>query len=134
MKRTIAITALITGILLVVVPRYVLPACEFAGYSRMHCSDTAEAVRIVGAALVLVGVAVFFLRRQWMLASAAVCSLALYAAAMWMPARFGYCQSTRMPCNYGMVPAIRFLSIAGIAIMTGALVGMVYIHRKKGNS
>jgi hypothetical protein len=39
-----------------------------------------------------------------------------------------------MPCNYGMVPAVRFLSIIGILTMAGAVFIIAKSSRKKGSS
>jgi len=65
MKKLVAITALISGLLLIVVPRYVLPACEYEGYARMHCSDTARAEYFSGMTLMAIGIAMFFLENTF---------------------------------------------------------------------
>ena len=133
MKKLISITALVFGILFVLVPRYILPACEYEGYARMHCSDTAQAEYVVGALLILTGGLTLLVKSTTMPLVGAICSCVLFSLAYWLPEKFGYCQSPRMPCNYGMVPAVRFLSIAGLLIMIGAAVGIANSYRKKGN-
>jgi len=133
MRKLISITALVCGILLVLVPRYILPACEYAGYARMHCSDTAQAEFIVGALLILTGGMTLLLKSPAMPLAGAISSCVLLSLAWWLPDKFGYCQSSRMPCNYGMVPAVRFLSIIGLLVMIGAVVGIANSFRKKGS-
>ncbi len=97
----------------------------------MHCSDTAKAEYLVGAILMAIGGISFFSKKNIAVVVAAV-SCIIYAVAFWLPDKIGYCHSTRMPCNYGMVPGIRFISIAGALIMVVAFAGMWRKSRKKG--
>ncbi len=134
MKKLIAITAIVSGILLLVVPRFILPACEYLGHPKMHCSDTARAEFVVGALLIVLGIASALLRLK---AAGIVCSgisIILYVVAFRLPDIFGYCRSTQMPCNYGMVPGIRFIAVVSAVIMFIAVMGLVKTLRKKGNS
>ena len=130
----VVITALVCGILFLLVPRYVLPACEYAGYSRMHCSDTAQAEQVIGAVLVVVSAITFFVKSTSMPLVGAIISTILFGIAFWLPDKFGYCLSPRMPCNYGMVPAVRFLSIIGILTMIGVVFSIARSSLKKGSS
>lgn len=134
MKKLVAITMILSGILLILVPRYILPACEYEGYPRMHCSDTAFAEYLVGAALIALGGLTFFAGSSSLVITGTVTALILYGIAFWLPDKFGYCRSTRMPCNYGMVPGVRFISVIGGLIMAGAIIGLFRAARKKGNS
>jgi len=134
MRKLVAITTLAGGILFYLVPRYILPACEYAGYPRMHCSDTAQGEYVVGAALIVVSGMTFFVKTKKMPLVSAMLSIVLFGLAFWLPNYFGYCQSPRMPCHYGMVPAVRFLSTIGILIMIGAVFSIVKSHGKKGSS
>jgi hypothetical protein len=134
MRKLIAITALAGGVLFFLVTRYILPACEFAGFPRMHCSDTAQAEWVVGAMLIVVSCMTFFIKSDKMPPAGAVLSILLFGLAYWIPDKFGYCQSPRMPCHYGMVPAVRFLSILGIVIMIGAVFIIARSYGKKGSS
>ncbi len=134
MKKLVAITALVSGMLFFLVPRYILPACEYAGYSRMHCSDTAQAENVIGVLLMLAGGATLLVKSTRMSSFSAILSIILFGLAFWLPDKFGYCLSPRMPCNYGMVPAVRFISVIGILIMIGAIFIMVKSYRKKGSS
>lgn len=131
MKRLDGVAALVSGALLVVVPRWVLTACEYQGFPRMHCSDTAHAEMAVGALLVLVGAATLLASRPWAILSAGVLALVLSGAAFLLPETVGYCHSPRMPCTYGMVPGVRFIAAANAAVVLLGLVGTVRRARRK---
>jgi hypothetical protein len=100
----------------------------------MHCSDTAQAERIIGALQVIVVCMTFFVKSMMMPLVSAVLSIIVFGLAFWIPDKFGYCQSPRMPCHYGMVPAVRFLSIIGVLIMIGAVFKIAKSYGKKGSS
>ncbi len=131
MIKMVSLTALLTGLLLLLVPRYILPACEYEGYPPMHCSDTAKAEFLVGAILMVIGGISLFSKKN-IAAAVAAAACILYAVAFWLPDKIGYCHSSRMPCNYGMVPGIRFISIAGVLIMIVAFVSILRKSSKKG--
>ena len=134
MKTLIAVTVLMSGILLILVPRFILPVCEYEGYPAMHCSDTARAEYIVGALLMAVGIGAFLLKSTTMSIVGAAVSIILYVIAFMVPDIYGYCHSSRMPCNYGAVPGIRFVAgISGI-IMVVAIISHMRSARKKGNT
>ncbi len=134
MKKLIAVTAIISGILFIVVPRFVLPSCEFVGFPRMHCSDTARAEMITGAFFVLTGILTLVLKMPGVPPATAVLSVVFSVAAWVFPDKFGYCLSSTMPCNYGMVPAVRFIAALNGLIMIGALSVILKNRRKKGVS
>ena len=134
MKKLVVVTAIVSGLLLLLVPRYILPACEYLGHPRMHCSDTAHAEFVVGVLLIVLGGMTAFLRTKSMNLVCAAISDVLYVVAILLPDKFGYCQSTQMPCNYGMVPGVRFVAVVSAIAMTVALIGLVKSYRKKGNS
>jgi hypothetical protein len=134
MKNLISLTAFLSGLLLILVPRYILPACEYEGYPPMHCSDTARAEYIVGALLLAAGIGAFLLKSTTTSIVSAAVSVILYVIAFLLPDKYGYCHSSQMPCNYGMVPGIRFVtSISGI-IMVVAIIVLVRSIRKKGSA
>jgi hypothetical protein len=136
MKKLIAFTAFVSGILLLLLPRYILPACEYEGYAHMHCSDTAVAEYLVGIALMLIGGITYFLKTtnlKLTVVSAIGC-LILYSVSYWLPDKIGYCQNPRMPCNYGMVPGIRFIAVVGILLMVVALSGLTKSYRSRGKA
>jgi hypothetical protein len=134
MKLVVGITALVFGILYLLLPRYVLPVCEYSGFARMHCSDTAQAEQVIGAVLIVVSGMTFFMKSATMPLVSAVLSTIVFGIAFWLPDKFGYCLSPKMPCHYGMVPAVRFLSIIGMLIMIGFLFRIVRSSRKKVRS
>jgi hypothetical protein len=134
MKMVVALTVLVCGILFLVVPRYILPACEYVGYARMHCSDTAQAEQVVGAVLIVVSGMTFLVKSAMMPLIGAILSTIVFGIAFWLPDKFGYCLSPNMPCHYGMVPAVRFLSIIGILVMLGVVFIIARSRRKKGSS
>jgi ascorbate-specific PTS system EIIC-type component UlaA len=128
MKKTVGIVSLISGALLLMIPRFILPVCEYAGYQPMHCSDTARAEYIVGALLIAAGAGTFVLRHAAAPLIAAAISLLLSVAASAAPAIYGYCRSAKMPCNYGTVPAVRFVAVVTAVIM---IIATVHLIRKR---
>ena len=134
MKTLIAVTALMSGILLILVPRFILPVCEYEGYPAMHCSDTARAEYVVGALLLVTGIGAFLLKSTRTSIVGAAVSIILYIVAFLLPDRYGYCHSSRMPCNYGTVPGIRFIASIGSIIMVVAIISLVRGTRKKGST
>ena len=112
MKRTVGIATLVGGLLLILVPRFILPVCEYQGYQPMHCSDTARAELYAGILLVGAGIAVLLLRRPGLVLGALLTAIAVAAAAFTFPEVYGYCKSPKMPCNYGTIPAIRLIATA----------------------
>jgi hypothetical protein len=131
MKRLVAITALVSGLLLILVPRYILPSCEYAGYPHMHCSDTAHAEFVIGALLIAIGGAVLYAKTEKLVMIAAGASFLFYIGAYWLPDKIGYCLSPHMPCNYGMVPGVRFVAVVGALIMTIVIVKLSKNSRRK---
>ncbi len=134
MKKLIVVTALMSGILLILVPRFILPVCEYEGYPAMHCSDTARAEYVVGALLLVAGIGMFLLKSARTSIIGAAVSIILYSIAFLLPDKYGYCKSSRMPCNYGTVPGIRLIAIIGGIIMVVAIISVVRSTRKKGNT
>ncbi len=134
MKTLIAVTVLMSGILLILVPRFILPVCEYEGYPPMHCSDTARAEYIVGVLLMTVGIGAFLFKSTTTSIVGAAVSIVLYIIAFLIPDIYGYCHSSRMPCNYGAVPGIRFVAGISGTIMAVAIIGLVRSTRKKGNT
>lgn len=132
MRKLIAFTGIAAGFLLVVVPRFVLPACEYEGFSRMHCSDTAVAVMLLGAVLAALGGVAFFLRPPWLLIANAAVACIILGAAMYMPDAYGYCASRNMPCHYGMVPGVRFVAALALLLLVFAIFLTARGARKTG--
>jgi hypothetical protein len=131
-KNLIVITALIGGLLLILVPRYILPACEYEGYPHMHCSDTARAEQVAGMLLLVLGIAMFFFKRRELMIAGVVAACMVFVISAWLPEKIGYCLSPRMPCHYGMVPGIRLIDIMGAVLMIIGLISLTKTYRKKG--
>ncbi len=134
MKHLIPLTAFISGMLLILVPRFILPVCEYEGFPAMHCSDTARAEYVAGALLMAVGFGSFLLRSATSKIIGAVASIILYVCAYLLPDKYGYCHSSRMPCNYGAVPGIRFTATVGGIIMVVAIISLMRRTWKKGST
>jgi len=136
MKKLIIITCLGAGLLLILMPRYILPACEYSGegHARMHCSDTADAVMIVGAVIAALGAAALAMKGPFVLIADAAIASVLLATAAYLPNVFGYCMSKNMPCHYGMVPGIRFISLLALMILLTSVVILMRESRKRRSS
>jgi len=134
MTRSIPIICIISGLLIMLIPRYILPVCEYEGYPAMHCSDTARAEYVLGGMLLILGSIGLFIRREsrdWYLGVSAVI---LCSMAIWLPEQFGYCRSERMPCNFGTVRGIRFVAVCGIIAVIISLTNHYMRIRKQGKS
>jgi hypothetical protein len=131
MRKLIAVTGIVAGLLLVIVPRFILPACEYEGFARMHCSDTANAEIVLGAVLAAVGAVAFLMRTPGLLIADAVIACGILGAALYMPNVFGYCASKNMPCHYGMVPGVRFIAVLAMAVLFTGIALMTRDLRKK---
>lgn len=122
------------GILLLLVPSVILPICEYRGFPAMHCSDTALAEYLIGTLLVVAAAAIFFARKESHLLAIESAALLLCLAAFIAPDLVGYCQSPRMPCHYGTVPALKFLSVAAGLGLLISIVLRIRSLRKKSSS
>ena len=92
MKNLMAITMIVSGLLLLLIPRYILPACEYEGFSAMRCSDTPRAEYLAGAFLMVLG------RPSFLLAS--IRALPISASAG--PA--GFCRRVCAPGQIRLLP------------------------------
>jgi hypothetical protein len=131
MKLLAAIAAIVGGTLLLVIPRYVFPACEYIGRGRMHCTDAAHGEFLAGGLLVAAGVALLALKPGPASVFAAGCAVLLCAAAFFVPAYTRYCANPDMACHYGMVPSVRFIA-AGVGIIeVAALAGLIRESKRR---
>jgi hypothetical protein len=114
-KTAAAVAALLGGILLLVIPRFVFPTCEALGRGRMHCTDLAHGEYAAGALLAAAGALLLALRPGAAALGAAALALLVCVAAFFVPAYTRYCSNPDMPCNYGMAPSVRFVAaLAGL--------------------
>jgi len=125
MKLFAAVAAMLAGVLLLVIPRFVFPACEYLGRGRMHCTDAAHGEFLVGGLLVATGAALLLLKTGTAAIGTAAFAVLLSAAAFFVPAYTRYCANPDMACHYGMVPSIRFIAVAVGVIEVAALAGLV---------
>jgi hypothetical protein len=134
MRKLIAITAFAGGLLLVLIPRYIFPACEYLGRPAMHCSDTARAEYFIGALLLVASGAVYFSKLDLSVVSGASVVFVLSAVAGLAPDKYGYCRSQMMACNYGMVPSVRFIAVIMAIMMFIIIISRALSYRKKGKA
>lgn len=130
MKIFAAVAAIVAGMLLLVIPRFVFPACEYLGRGRMHCTDAARGEFLVGGLLIAAG-ATLLLKTGTAAILAAVCAALLCAAAFFVPVYTRYCANPDMACHYGMVPSIRFIAVAVGIVQVAALTGLVRESRRR---
>lgn len=131
MKTFAALAALAGGVLLLVIPRFIFPACEYLGRGRMHCTDAAHGEFVVGALLAVAGVALALLRSGAAAIAAAGAAIALCAAAFFVPSYTRYCANPDMACRYGMVPSVRFIAVAVGIVEVAALIGLIRESRRR---
>ena len=124
MRVFAAVAAVMAGVLLMVIPRFVFPACEYIGRGRMHCTAAAQGELVVGGLLVATGLAMFALKSATGALVASGCAVLLCAAAFLTPAYTRYCANPDMPCHYGMVPSIRFIAVALGLVESAAFIGL----------
>ena len=131
MKIFAALAAIVGGLLLLVIPRFVFPACEYLGRGRMHCTDAAHGEFIVGGLLVAAGAALLLMKSGTASIGAAAIAVLLCAAAFFVPTYTRYCANPDMACHYGMVPSIRFIAVAVGIVEFAALIGLVRESRRR---
>jgi hypothetical protein len=131
MKAFAAVAAIAGGVLLLVIPRFVFPACEYLGRGRMHCTDAAHGEYLVGALLVAAGASLLLLKSGTASILAAACAALLCAAAFFVPSYTRYCANPDMACRYGMVPSIRFVAVAVGLVEGAALTGFVRRFKRR---
>lgn len=122
---------LVTGLAVILTPRFILPVCEYAGYEPMACSTTATAEIVAGAAIVVIAVSLLLTPGKRSLRL--LCGIALIAGAsvVYLPEAVGYCRNVGMPCNYGTVPALRLL---GTVTILASLAGFFLSLKPEGES
>lgn len=134
MKKTVPVICIICGLLFILIPRYILPVCEYEGYSPMHCSDTARAEYVLGGLLLLLGSTGLFIKLKNRDVFWGISAIVLFSIAIWLPEQFGYCRSERMPCNFGTVRGIRFVAVCGIIAVIISLMNHSMRIRKQGKT
>lgn len=115
MRKLVAAADLGAGALLVIVPRWVFPACAGGpGHPPTHCATTAGVELALGVLLLAAGALVLAVRGRIL----AWASCALLLAAGVAPSVYGYCASPKMACHYGMAPSVRLVAaVAGVLVV-----------------
>ncbi len=134
MRTLVGATGIAAGLLLAIVPRWVLPPCAHEGLPRLHCADTARAEIVLGLVLAATGVLALAWGRGRLVAASAAASGALLVLAWFLPDVYGYCPSPRMPCHYGTVPAVRLVAALGSAVLLVGGVALARAERKRGET
>jgi hypothetical protein len=114
------IVLFLMGLMVVLVPRYIFPACEYQGYSKMTCSYSAISEMFMGAIVMVSSAGIFFSKNSGTLRWLALVLIALGTSVLLIPESIGYCHSSSMPCNYGTIPVLRLL---GVLIVLLSLAG-----------
>jgi hypothetical protein len=108
------------GLMLVLVPRYILPVCEYQGFSPMSCSHTAFAEMFTGFIVMALSAGLAFSKGRESLRWFSLPALAAGISVLWIPRAIGYCHSSGMPCNYATMPVLRLLGVLIILVSCGS--------------
>lgn len=126
-QKMVGIVLFLMGLMVVLVPRYILPVCEYQGYSKMACSYTAVSEMCIGLIVMVSSLGIFFSRNAETLRWLALSPVALGISVLLIPEAIGYCHSSSMPCNYGTIPVLR---LAGVLIILVSLGGFLVSFKK----
>lgn len=130
-NRKFGIAFFLMGLMLALVPRYILPVCEYQGYNPMSCSNTAVAEMFAGSLVMTASIALLFLRGTGSLRWLSLAILVSGISVLWIPEAIGYCRSDRMPCNYATVPVLRLL---GVLLILSSLAGFLLSFKEERKS
>lgn len=126
-NRAIGGVLFFIGLLIILIPRYILPTCEYHGFKVMACSYTGTAEMFAGFIIVVVSAGIFLSRSNEALRWQALTSLAVGITVLMLPEAIGYCHSSEMPCHYGTVPALRLLGALTVLV---SLIGFLLSFRR----
>ena len=104
------------GLMVVLVPRFILPVCEYQGYNPMNCSHTGITEMFIGLMVMTVSTGLLFSKGSEGLRWLSFAALIAGVSVISVPEAIGYCHSSRMPCNYATVPVLRLLGVLIIAL------------------
>lgn len=111
MKEIIGAVSLILGILVILTPHLILPVCEYHGFQRMACSYTGLAEVFMGVMIIFISAGIILSKTKDSIIWLSILLFVSGVSVILIPQVLGYCKSTRMPCNYGTVPALIFEGI-----------------------
>lgn len=121
MRKTIGIVLFLMGLMVVLLPRYILPVCEYQGFSRMACSSTSVSEMFMGLIVMVSSLGIFFSKSAETLRWLALILIASGTSVLLIPEVIGYCHSSSMPCNYGTIPVLRLTGVLIILVSLGGL-------------
>lgn len=119
MRKAIGIAVFLMGLVVVLVPRYILPVCEYQGYSRMACTSTGLAEMFMGLIVMASSLGIFFSKSAETLRWLSFTLIASGTSVLLIPEAIGYCHSSSMPCNYGTIPVLRLTGVLILVISFG---------------
>lgn len=127
MKLLLPVSLLVTGALLMAIPRWIFPVCLYAGVMdppialRMHCTLTGNITQWLGAVTIVSAIAyVFSSSRGYRSCALVTAALAATGTLFIYLARPGVCQSISMPCRPGTLPAAMLLAtVQALLVATG---------------
>lgn len=123
--RIVGAVLFLAGLVVVLLPRYILPVCEYYGYPAMACSHTGMAERFIGFIVMAASCGIFLTGTREALRWLALTVLTSGVSIVLLPEAIGYCHSNSMPCNYGTIPALRLIGALIILLsLTGFLVSL----------
>ncbi len=123
LNKIFGIILFLSGLLVLLTPRYILPTCEYQGLSRMACTYTGTAEMFVGAIVIVAAVGMILSRIREILRWSGLTVLTAGVSVILLPDAIGYCHNSQHPCNYGTIPLLRLLG--GLIILlslTGLLI------------
>jgi hypothetical protein len=122
------IMLLLMGLLVFLTPRYIMPTCEYQGFSKMACSYTGTAEMFLGAIVMTAAAGMVLSGARETLKWSGLTAIAAGISVILVPEAIGYCHNSRMPCNYGTVPVLRLL---GGLIIVLSLAGFIISLRRE---
>jgi hypothetical protein len=126
--RAIGIILFLTGLVVLLLPRYILPVCEYHGYSPMACSHTGTAEMFLGLIVMAAATGIILSMNIEVLRWSSFTVVATGVSMLLIPTAIGFCHSTDMPCNYGTIPAVR---LAGTCILIVSFTGFFLSLRRE---
>ncbi len=136
-KWLIGVGYIVFGMVIILLPRVFFPVCGlendpfYLGEFSMHhgCHATLNAVSLLGALTVLIGIVSVLFPKRKVLISAFVLSIAISVFIILFPIKItGICKMATMPCRMGTLPG---LVVAGIVLGTVSVFGFVKQMKNK---
>ncbi len=112
MSKFFGVIDSLIGVLIVIIPRYVFPSCEYIRQvsSPMKCSYTRRAELAIGIVITIGGITMFFSKSREAVRAVSIILIGLGLMTILIPSYLiGVCASPEMPCHYGMLPSLNLL-------------------------